>query len=75
MTIRRLTLEVDDVVLFDAIARMGDSGAALGSRVVGTLLAGTTLRDELGMSVYGVTVVSDKPATSLSHEQDIQRSK
>jgi len=57
MTLRKVTLEVTDTELFDAIHKVGDGGEALGHRIVGVLLAGRNWREEMGMGMYGVKIV------------------
>ncbi len=56
-------LQVDDNAVFDLVAKVGDGGAALGSRLACVMLApkDVDLRTHLGLAVYGVEVVSVEP--------------
>jgi hypothetical protein len=61
---RRITFEVDPLVLFDTLAQMKGNFAPLGERLVGALLAKPGFADQLGMGIYGVVLVSDEPAAA-----------
>jgi hypothetical protein len=56
----KVTFEVDPVILFDTITKdMKGETKPLGDRLIGVLLQSgeTTLRDEIGLTVYGISVV------------------
>lgn len=54
----RFTFEVDRSQLFDAVAEVGDSGQAAGTRLIGVLLAGEAdFFDHCGLAFYGITTL------------------
>jgi hypothetical protein len=63
-----ITFEVDTDAYWDMVAKVGDGGHAIGSRLACVLLAPNQvgILDTIGMAVYGVTLasVSDAPATT-----------
>jgi hypothetical protein len=66
----QITLEVDDVMLFDMLHKMQGDTKALGSRLAGLLLTGEIgTIDAIGMAVYGVTHVETTPAITAQPEE------
>lgn len=65
-----ITFEVDDVELFDEISKLGDGGAAIGTRLVGVMLAPNDvgLGTKLGMRAYGVDLLKVQPAPDETQE-------
>lgn len=59
---RRIVLEVQPSELFDKLAGNRDLQEALGSRLVGALLAPVGFIDAVGLAFYGITI-SDEPAS------------
>lgn len=58
---RRITLEVDDVALFDRLKRNEELVGALGARVISCLMAGASARDKIALlGVYGIKVSEEK---------------
>ncbi len=55
---RTVTFEVEPVVLFEALKVMRNNTESLGQRLVTALLSETSLRDDLGLVYYGVSIVS-----------------
>lgn len=59
----RITFEVDNIALFDAIKAMKGETDAIGARVIGTMLTGkASFADEIGMAAYGITISSVEQA-------------
>lgn len=53
-----VTFRVDQSALFDMLHKLNGDTSELGQRLVATLLQGEPdWRDQLGMALYGVTVV------------------
>jgi hypothetical protein len=58
----RLTFEVDTVKLFDTINKMQGDGSLLGNRIVACMLTGeVSTFDAIGMGLYGVELIAEKP--------------
>lgn len=56
----RLTFEVDQVALFDALSNLGGDTSGIGNRVVGVMLGNhASFADHVGMAVYGITLIED----------------
>lgn len=61
---RRITLEVETGQFFDVVRKMNGNTNALGQRFIELLLAPVGYVTSLGLAVYGVTVVEDKPVNN-----------
>lgn len=62
---RTITLTVDQARFFDEVREHGliNSTCPIGSRIIACLLGGVDWREAMGLGVYGVSVIEDKPAT------------
>ena len=58
MARKTITFEYEPGELFDALVKVGDGGGALGSRLVGTMLAEGGFLEAVGLAFYGVEEVS-----------------
>ena len=57
---RRITLEVDEGVLFDRLRELNGSTQSLGRHIADILLAETTPRSRIPLMIYGIDVVSEE---------------
>lgn len=59
-----IAFEVDQIALFDALARLNGDTTAIGERVIGAMMTGTAgFSDRVGMAAYGVEFRAVSPAT------------
>lgn len=60
---RKITFEIEDTKLFDAIRAVNGDASSIGAQVVGTMMTGTcSFGDRLGMAAYGIEhVIEPEP--------------
>lgn len=66
MAKERITFEVDRIQLFDTLLALKGNDSALGNRLVSVLLTDTSFLEDVGMAMYGVTVISREKVNEQS---------
>jgi hypothetical protein len=61
MAKQTITFEYDPSELFDVLAQVGDGGASLGPRIVGSMLVPGGFIEAVGLAFYGITEVERTP--------------
>lgn len=55
----RVTFDVDDVVLFNALLKLGGDSTGIGNRVIMAMMpADVRFMEDVGMAAYGITVIN-----------------
>lgn len=65
-----ITFEVDVGKLFDAVAKVGDGGTALGERIARVLLCSgqASFAESIGLAAYGLSILPPSHAVNIHHD-------